>query len=862
MKYFDYSHPFFLPVCLEETAPRIHRLTAGGESVELHGDLFRAHSGQPLEPRLQQECRDYLVFSLWVKSGTTAFLESVAWFVGDWHGVDERCVHSTELLDNALFLRKGGVSFFLSLDFPYSKITDRGISYPAQEKLVPGVEHSCHSLTVGACALSGIKVGDFDRAEIEAFSRYVETRFPPRFERPVFLTEIIANRMTECGPTGVFYSLHDNPTIHFNPDLLKRDIQLYADIGVEFCQIFENQFDWPDPERDGRTLEELVRFARKQGIRLGSWVSPHHLHCSGFFDYNGSDDYDFPERRRLGNAGKSNEYCLGCDAHLHHLLQTLVGFARKYDEEIIDFDFLSLAPCYNPAHGHALGDVYRQVLGLVKVARALAEVSPHYLVWSNLGWSELAPKIAWVNPSMYLTDPHTAGNLHGLNQHKIASDTRRLQMVGAHNRYFLPYRFFTNYEYYLFPRNRIGMARIYEYAFLQGLAVTPNIGLGELRPFLNGMPHEYHDAILAFMRKWLGFIKANFNYWKQTFQVDNLAPHSSVEIYAHTLPDSGYVCLVNPAHYSAMAAFALDGTIGLSEKTDYELAEVYPRDQRISEQGLPYTPFGSIITCRMQPYSVRYIYIAPAERTDAIKVYGPCRKIEKRGNGYRLTLQAPQGTTQRVGLVLPPKERLSGMAVRQKPTVKRYTFPVHVERVDQAGNLAWLDVTFPRQPAPDELRRWRLNGKADLHLPADNCPFWGGLISGAFSEDYEVELDIEVAADSETRAPTILPPKAEPTEPVAVDVAFEPGRPYTFEAEFVLPFIEWEKFSRDYGDDAVVYLAFADPEAIGDTHAWLNDVPVEVGRYPVNGKSCRFIELAGQAKCGPNALRLEVAWNA
>lgn len=160
MIHFDYSQPLFLPVRLEAIGPRTHRLTAGGESVELHGDLFRLQCNQPLEARIQQKTHDCVTLSLSVKSETAAFLESVAWFAGEWRGADERQVHSTELLDNALFLRKGGVSFFLSLDFPYGKISDRGIFYPAQEKLLPGVGHACHDLTVGACALSGIKVGE------------------------------------------------------------------------------------------------------------------------------------------------------------------------------------------------------------------------------------------------------------------------------------------------------------------------------------------------------------------------------------------------------------------------------------------------------------------------------------------------------------------------------------------------------------------------------------------------------------------------------------------------------------------------------------------------------------------------------
>jgi len=89
--------------------------------------------------------------------------------------------------------------------------------------------------------------------------------------------------------------------------------------------------------------------------------------------------------------------------------------------------------------------------------------------------------------------------------------------------------------------------RVFEYSFLQGLAVTPNIAPAELRVFLNTVRSDRLDYCVAFMRKWMNFIKSNFHYWKNTWEAGNLAAGSKVEIYAHTKGDSGYICLGNAA---------------------------------------------------------------------------------------------------------------------------------------------------------------------------------------------------------------------------------------------------------------------------------------------------------------------------
>ena len=104
-------------------------------------------------------------------------------------------------------------------------------------------------------------MGDYDRAEIEAISTYIEQRYPLRFERPVNSSVCITNRLTDLREGGVYYSLYDNPTLTLDVETLEEEIRLCAEIGLEYYQVFEGLFDWPDDPRPAVALERLMKYA-------------------------------------------------------------------------------------------------------------------------------------------------------------------------------------------------------------------------------------------------------------------------------------------------------------------------------------------------------------------------------------------------------------------------------------------------------------------------------------------------------------------------------------------------------------------------------------------------------------------------
>ncbi len=857
---FDWSQPKLMPVKVEVQSGSA-RLSAGGQTIRFTGELFRLDADQKLDAKWTVAEQEFTTFSLDVTARTPSRLRQVQWFAGEWEPEVEQAIQSTRLMDNVLFLRKGDMSFFLSLDFPFSRIDTNGVSYPPNETLASGQRYSAHSLTIGACRLSGQRVGKFDRAEIEAVSAYVEHRFPPRFERPMFLSTGIVNRMTDVRDGRIFYSMADNATLALNPKLVEEDLRLCAKTGIEYYQAFEGVFDWPDEAKTGATMRRLQKEAHHLDVKMGDYANPQGLYCP-HYNYE-HRSLNRPEWLILGANGKpAGPECLGVSEYAKMLRERLVAHNREFGLKMICLDFLSIKPCYATNHGHEPGDVYQQVRALVQVMAELNALDPDFLIWSNSGnWLELMPKLTWFNPNVYLTDPHVRAYASHLNALKSLGDNRREQMVSVHESHFVPYRAFCNCEYYFIPRSRLADPKVFEYSFLQGLAVTPNICPGELRTFLNRIPSNDAEHATAFMRHWLQFIRDHFEVWKNTARIGDLPGVGAAEVYAHIVRDHGFLCLVNQNPFPRTTTFTLDGSIGLNAGETFELNEVYPRACPIAEQPLPAARRGDRITCVLPPHSVRIIEVKTAPKAKLPVVFGLPATIKSTSDGYQVVMRAPQGQKVELGLVLPAGQAVEQVSARQTPTVPMFTFPAAARVLSQTGNLARIEVQFPREPAPRELTRWQVSpGDVEVDLPtADRTRFLGALVHNAFTEDYEVQLEVRIKATKTTAARLSAEPAA-----AAVTVAVPTGERLTYTTRFVLPFIEarWG-CNPSYDDDPLIELAFADPSQVREIEARLNGVSVPVQRYRNPRQPAYetyFIELTDNAKPGPVELTLSVRY--
>jgi hypothetical protein len=242
-------------------------------------------------------------------------------------------------------------------------------------------------------------------------------------------------------------------------------------------------------------------------------------------------------------------------------------------------------------------------------------------------------------------------------------------------------------------------------------------------------------------------------------------------------------------------------------------------------------------------------------------VFGLPAVTQPAKGGYRISVRAPQGERAELGLVLPVGVAVESVAARQAPTVPMYTFPVTARVLAQTGNLARLEVQFPRERAPRELTHWRISpGGVEADLPgADRTRFLGALVHNAFSEDLEVQLDVRVkpSGPAEARLRWAAPaPPAPATLP--------PGPRLTYTTTFTLPFIEHGfGFDPGFGEDVLVELAFSDPGKVREIGARLNGVPVPVQRYrnpQAPADETFFLELTGDAQPGAVGLELDVRY--
>ena len=198
-----------------------------------------------------------------------------------------------------------------------------------------------------------------------------------------------------------------------------------------------------------------------------------------------------------GKDGMQDDlYCFGNPEFVDFYAEKVGENCRRYHFDLHCLDLLKFAPCYASNHGHPPGDesYYHQVRGLMRVLESINAVSPQMLTWPNSGdFVEILPKLAWYSPNLYLTDPSVKTPWQGLNMTRLLDDARREQMVALHHSRFIPYRFFTNFQYFLSQSSVVPDIRNFEYGALSTLAVTPNLGLGEVRPWLDRLsPSKQH----------------------------------------------------------------------------------------------------------------------------------------------------------------------------------------------------------------------------------------------------------------------------------------------------------------------------------------------------------------------------------
>lgn len=869
-------------------------------SVEFSGstdDLAWTVAYKPQGPRI--------VKSLSVTARRDVTLKRVAL----WRAVKLRAAEtaSTPLQDIAVFYRNGPIGFFASLDFPYSNIVVDGdstrVSYPPFLRLKAGEKYATHTLTLGATALSGENRYGRDTGEVAAMDAYVQERFTPRFDRPMFVGCSIVNRYTMPQGGIIWYSYFDHPTLSRNTNLLKRDLDYMPKLGMEYFQVFPGIFDWAPGDPEPKTVHQIVNYARKRGVRIGDYSGTNSVFCPHYNEHGNTLDH--PEWRMRDAAGNAGGFCFGCPQFMDYYTSTVTRDAAEYKFKLHCMDFLSLAPCFAENHGHPAGpeSLYQQVLGLTKFMEALSAVNRDMMIWSNSGnWSEFLPKIAWWNHNLYLTDPAISTPWQGLNMTSLLDDARREQMVALHYTRFAPYRFYTNCQYFFSQNSIVPDIRAYKFGALSTLAVTPNLSLAEVRPWLDRLSARDLGDALAFYQTWTRCVTEHYDLWKRTYHTGDDPAPGGVEVYSHAAGAHGFVFVVNPNFWEDTADVALDPRLGFDAQGRCEVRELYPTDQFFLPDAGPYPDYGSTLRVRVPGREVLVLEVRPEpERLDAPRVYGAPGTIKSSADGYVLRTRGRQGARDRIAVVTPDGKPVAAATVNDDdpPQPKRLFAKTGIEPAGGEGSVALFDVTFRRTSAPTDLRNWRAcpatfeDGvargltKGFTDGTAITTPLWkgvsrapvtyaaaqalgagpivnfcGGYIENAFSEWQETTIHLQTAANASR--PAAPAPSQSPAPAESSETAKSPGETWWISTAFDLPFMYTIGAEPAFDEHPLVVFPMLDPAKIAAVKGWINGAPLDVRRYayPRNpALATWWADLVGTgAHGGANTLALYIAF--
>lgn len=817
-------------------------------------------------------------------------------------------IAATSLQDIAAFLRKGDRGLFVSLDFPYSRIVTEEavtrVTYPPHDALAAGEAYACHTVTFGATRPTGEVRYGRDTGEVAAMETYVQGRFTPRFDRPMFVSACINNRYTQPQGGMVWYTYKDHPTLSFHKDLFKRELELMPEIGMEYYQVFPGIFDWVEGDPDPAVVHELVAYGNAQGVRLGDYSGCNSVFCGHYNEYGKTlDEFEWRMRDAADSAGG---FCFGCPEFAQHYHDTVTTAAKEFGFEIHCLDFLGIAPCHAD-HGHPAGEdsLYHQVRGLIKVMEGLNAVDPDMMVWSNSGnWAEFLPKIVWTNQNVYLTDPYIATPWQGLNMTRLLDDARREQMVALHYQRFTPYRNYTNCQYFFSQNSIVPDIRNYQYGALATLAVTPNLCLAEVRPWMDRLPADKQDEVKAFYQRWTQLMIEHYDLWKRTHHFGDDPGPGAIEVYGHAAGDHGYVFVVNANYWDATAEVPLDARLGFDAEGLCEVRQLHPTEQWELTSAGPTPAYGTTLEVKAPAQQVVVLEVRPAEAAiDAPRVYGVPATLAQADDGWTLETAGPQGVTARFAVRAPEGEAaLTAAEVRtDKPKqALRHYADTPLAGLGQDGACSLFEVTFRRTAAPIELRDWTvragsgadgeangwMNGLGDaasaVRLPlfaghasvqapvtlaetraAGMGPlanFCGGYVDNAFSEMQPTWIDLR--AGEALPAAEIVAAAVATDGPESPEVAGDGARSWWLQTDFHLPFMYTIGAEPAFDEHTVLVLPMVDAARVTELKAWVNGAPLNVQRYayPRNrGLSTWWATLVGTgAHGGDNRLVVHV----
>jgi hypothetical protein len=786
--------------------------------------------------------------------------------------------------DICLFISNEKSGLFFTLDFPYNDIMINAeasasalqnnhveISYPPYQYVSADETVYSHISTIGDYSLIGIDQGGYDLGQAESFRHYLLFDYAkPHLQAPQLVYTSIVNQYTEVNfnvpdtPKGqfpvqnkIFYTLTNSPYFMLYPERITNEIDFCKEVSMDFCQVYEGPFEWTDENPDEKTILNVKEYAEKTGIKLGLYNGANNLtapHFNHYGEQKGKSEWHIVD----ADGKETGTYCFGSDEFTRWFTDVIIEASQKCGFLMANFDFLTITPCHAKNHNHPIGGVYQQVANVRKCLNEIRSAVPGYVFDSNLGWAPLVPKIACEMDGFYLTDPYVNTYFPSLNATKILDDSRRADMIKYFKDYLTPVEYFRNCEYFVCADSVIHDFSLFEYGILQGLAVTPNLQLGESLALFDRMNSKQCQHVKDFLAKWTQFVKENWEYYHYTKILTDLPAVGQVEIYAHCKGEKGFIFLVNPNPYRLSTQFVLDETIGLSSADNFIIKELYPEENCFPAVGrLPYKKYGDIVQFKVESQSCAVLAIEPANTDDYAKLFGLPACLQKTTDGYQTILTGFQGDRKRLFLQPPSDEEVIAIYCDGKEIP-----------FSQKSGLSEFEITFPKGKVDPEIRQWTISGGSlefgleqnfhngingdkitfpvlDNFLSRDGSDykrsldslnislpntFLGAYVENLLNEKYPVSIKIvtqnKIKHDEQFSMVLDSDFISKEQKAIPQDSCDE----LWLSSEFDVPFIQ-RYIPPDYYHHNFIMLNFLKPEQIKGIRAWVNGAEVNVNRY-------------------------------
>jgi hypothetical protein len=282
---------------------------------------------------------------------------------------------------------------------------------------------------------------------------------------------------------------------------------------------------------------------------------------------------------------------------------------------------------------------------------------------------------------------------------------------------------------------------------------------------------------------------------------------------------------------------------------------------------------------------VLVLEVTPAREAVEPRLFGLPGTVEESGSGYLAKVRGPQGTSGRLAAALPEgSPPITGCAVRQvlpredrrQPSITTLTLVAS----DTRGAL--VDITFPRQQAPTELRTWTVRPGAlspgmeagwcqevpegepvSFPLSADTpalgplAAFCGAYVDSAFGEDQEVWIDLLTdgpfapdGADAGRARHPFTSREALPASHPLSPLATHPSTAWWLQTRFSLPFLPGYGCESRPGEHTLLVFPLLPHVGEVQLRAWINGapLPIQLYSYPRNrALGCRYADLLGTA---------------